>query len=341
VAAASVNEGQAGGLTGDAPSLPADEIFDETTPVPASVQPIPVDAGEEPGPDSVEEVEALEDVLAGQLEVPPAEHKPPPPRRSAKPSLPRAQKIKAKPWWETLFGDDFSRAYRPMTSSQVKREVDFIESALQLPQGSVILDLACGQGEICVELSQRGYSVVGYDLSVYQLAMAGDNAQIAKQKINFLQGDMREMAFDQMFDAVLCWDTSFGYFEEEKNLDVLRRVKAALKPSGRFLLDVLNRDFVAREAPYNHWFEGDGCVCMDDMSMDWITNRLRVKRSIILDDGRSKELEYSVRLYGLSDVGRMLHDVGFRVSGVSGDVCTKGAFFGPSSRRIIMEAGKP
>jgi cyclopropane fatty-acyl-phospholipid synthase-like methyltransferase len=251
------------------------------------------------------------------------------------------KKLRKKPWWETLFGDDFSRAYRPMTQTQLTREVDFILDQLQVQPGSVILDLGCGQGEICVELARRGYSVVGYDLSVFQLAMAGDNAQQAKQKINFLQGDMREMAFDQMFDAVICWDTTFGYFEEDKNQDVLRRIKNALKPNGRLLLDVMNRDFAAREAPMNHWFEGDGCVCMDDMSLDWITNRLKVKRSIILDDGRSKELQYSTRLYTLSEVGRMLHDVGFRVAAVSGDVATRGAFFGPASRRIIIQAGKP
>src|SRR5690606_603526 len=146
------------------------------------------------------------------------------------------------------------RAYWPMTQRQLSREVDFILASLARPRGAVILALACGQGEICVALARRGYSVVGYDLSVYQLAMAGDNAQQAKQKINFLQGDMREMAFDEMFDAVLSWDTSFGYFEDEKNIDVLHRIKKALKPGGRFLLDVMNRDFAAREAPYNHWF---------------------------------------------------------------------------------------
>jgi SAM-dependent methyltransferase len=276
-----------------------------------------------------------------QPEIPPADRKPPPPRRSTRPALPKATNPRKKAWWETIFGDDFSRAYRPMSPSQLGREVDFILDGLNLPRGAVILDLACGQGEICVELARRGYSVVGYDLSVYQLAMAGDNAQQAKQKINFLQGDMREMAFEEMFDAVLCWDTSFGYFEDEKNVEVLHRIKKALKPGGRFLLDVMNRDFAAREAPYNHWFEGDGCVCMDDMSLDWITNRLRVKRSIILDDGRSKELQYSTRLYTLSEIGRILHEVGFRVSAVSGDVHTKGAFFGPHSRRIIIQAGKP
>ena len=112
---------------------------------------------------------------------------------------------------------------------------------------------------------------------------------------------------------------------------------------------MLNASARLEDGPYaetkmgipDHWFEGDGCVCMDDMSLDWITNRLKVKRSIILDDGRSKELQYSTRLYTLSEVGRMLHDAGFRVSAVSGDVTTKGAFFGPASRRIIISSGKP
>lgn len=307
--------------------------------------PAPAEAVAQQGPSSADtggsDPGIRSSVTTSAPPLPLSDRKPPPPRRTIKPTLPKVKQPRKKPWWETLFGDDFSRAYRPMSESQLRREVDFILEGLDVPPGAVILDLGCGQGEICVELSRRGYSVVGYDLSVYQLAMAGDHAQAAGQKINFLQGDMREMAFEQMFDAVISWDTSFGYFEEEKNMEVLRRIKKALKPNGRLILDVMNRDFAAREAPYNHWFEGDGCVCMDDMSMDWITNRLSVKRSIILDDGRSKELNYSTRLYNLSEVGRMLHEAGFRVAAVSGDVATKGAFFGPHSRRIIIQAGKP
>ena len=205
----------------------------------------------------------------------------------------------------------------------------------------MILDLACGQGELSVELTKRGYSVVGYDLSVFQLAVAGENAQEAQQKINFLQGDMREMAFDSMFDGICCWGSSFGYFEEEKNFELAERIFKALKPGGTLLLDVINRDFVAADSPRNIWFEGDGCVCMDDAQLDWINNRLKVKRSLILDDGRSKELNYAFRVYSLSEIGKILHDAGFRVSSVSGDIATQGAFFGPNSSRIIISAQKP
>jgi SAM-dependent methyltransferase len=39
-----------------------------------------------------------------------------------------------------------------------------------------VLDLACGNGHHTVELSSRGYGVVGFDLSLPQLAVAGDLA---------------------------------------------------------------------------------------------------------------------------------------------------------------------
>ena len=108
-----------------------------------------------------------------------------------------------------------------------------------------------------------------------------------------------------------------------------------------FLVDVVNRDFAAVQSPSSLWFEGDSCVCMDDMSVDFISSRLRVKRAIILDDGRTKECSYSIRLYTLHELGTLLHDVGFRVAEASGHPIMPGVFFGPNSPRIIILAQKP
>jgi ubiquinone/menaquinone biosynthesis C-methylase UbiE len=110
--------------------------------------------------------------------------------------------------------------------------VNFIEDSLGVEKGAVVLDLACGTGVHAVELASRGYSVVGFDLSLAMLARAADEAQDRGQKLNFLQGDMREMAFEEMFDGIYCWSTSFGYFDEEKNLDVLARAHRALAWAG-------------------------------------------------------------------------------------------------------------
>ena len=271
---------------------------------------------------------------------------PPPPRRPKPPrrpdsGRPRARRSLKRPWWEEIFGEDFTRAVPRISEKQIRREVDFIEESLGVAKGGVVLDLGCGSGHHAVELASRGYGVVGYDLSVYQLALAADVAQEREQKINFLQGDMREMAFEAMFDGIYCWNTSFGYFEEEKNAAVAERVFRALKPGGMFLIDIANRDFAAAYSPSQLWYEGDSCVCMDDMSVDFITSRLRVKRSVIFDDGRSRECVYSIRLYSLHELGKLLHDVGFRVTEASGQPSTPGVFFGELSPRLIVLAQKP
>jgi SAM-dependent methyltransferase len=271
---------------------------------------------------------------------PPPRRTPSPPQRpdSQRPSRKRALK---KPWWEDVFGEDFTRAIPRLSERQIAREVDFIEESLGVAKGGVVLDLGCGSGSHAVELATRGYGVVGYDLSVYQLALAADIAQEREQKINFLQGDMREMAFEETFDGIYCWNTTFGYFEEDKNVAVAERVFKALKPGGMFLVDVANRDYAAQYSPSQLWYEGDSCVCMDDMSLDFITSRLRVKRSLIFDDGRSRECVYSVRLYSLHEIGKILHDVGFRVTEASGHCATPGVFFGEISPRLLVLAQRP
>jgi SAM-dependent methyltransferase len=237
-----------------------------------------------------------------------------------------------------MFDDDMLRTVERLSDKQVISESIFIEDRLGLQKGAIILDLACGEGRHAVELTRRGYKVVGYDLSLAMLARAADEAEESSQKINFLHGDMREMAFESMFDGVYCWGMSFGFFEEDKNFQVIQRAHRALRPGGVLLLDVVNRDFVAARQPSMVWFEGEGCVCMDEMQIDFITSRLKVKRTVMLDDGRSREIDYSIRLYGLHELGKMLHDAGFKVLEVSGQIATPGVFFGSESPRSIILA---
>jgi SAM-dependent methyltransferase len=247
---------------------------------------------------------------------------------------------KGRLWWEDFFNDDYLRTMEKISDEQIAREVDFIEESLSIERGGAVLDLACGTGRHAVELACRGYEVVGFDLSLAMLARAGDEAQDRAAKLNFVQGDMREMTFDEQFDGIFCWNTSFGYFEEEKNALVVDRVHRALKAGGLFLLDVVNREFLVRQSPSLAWFEGDGCVCMDEMVVDFITSRMRVKRTMMLDDGRSREVEYSMRTYSLHELGKILHEHGFKVCEVSGRLATPGVYFGNESPRTIILAEK-
>lgn len=272
---------------------------------------------------------------AAPIVVPPVAALAPPPMNEA-----AANRKKNRPWWEELFNDDYIRTMAKVTDAQIAREVSFIEESLGCEAGAMILDLACGTGRHAVEMAARGYQVVGFDLSLAMLARASDEAQERKQKINFVQGDMREMTFEEMFDGVFSWNTSFGFFDEEKNAAVIAKVHRSLKKGGQFLLDVVNRDYLVRQSPSLAWYEGDGCICMDEMHVDFITSRMKVKRTIMMDDGRTKEIEYSIRVYALHELGKLLHDNGFRVAEVSGRTATPGVFFGCESPRTLILAEK-
>jgi SAM-dependent methyltransferase len=237
-----------------------------------------------------------------------------------------------------MFDDDFLRSVKRPTDRQVLVEASFIDDRLGLQKGAVILDLACGDGRHAIELTRRGYKVVGFDLSLAMLARASEEAEAAQQKMNFLHGDMREMAYESQFDGIYSWGMSFGYFEEEKNFAIVQKLHRALRPGGVLLLDVCNRDYIAPRQPNMVWFEGEGCICMDETNLDFITSRLKVKRTVMLEDGRTRELDYSIRLYGLNELGKLLHEAGFKVLEVSGQVATPGVFFGSEAPRCIILA---
>jgi demethylmenaquinone methyltransferase/2-methoxy-6-polyprenyl-1,4-benzoquinol methylase len=66
--------------------------------------------------------------------------------------------------------------------------------ALGLPTGSLVLDVACGTGDLCRELGDRGYRPVGVDLSVGMLAHARTTAPLVLA--DALAAPFRESSFD-------------------------------------------------------------------------------------------------------------------------------------------------
>jgi SAM-dependent methyltransferase len=228
-----------------------------------------------------------------------------------------------------------------MTPEQTLREVSFIRDALGPPPDGQVLDVGCGYGRHAIELGHRGLRVTGIDLSLPLLIRAADESQRRALSVNFVHADMREMAFDGQFDGAYCVLTTFGYFDEETNLRVASSICRALKPGGRFLLDTLNRDYIVSELPTRVWWEGDGCVVLEEVDFNFHTSRVMVRRSSVFQDGRQVEHEISIRAYSLHELGKLLRQAGFRVLEVSGSLATKGQFFGAASRSILMLCERP
>jgi SAM-dependent methyltransferase len=253
----------------------------------------------------------------------------------------RSLQKRSKPWFEEVFDEDYLRTLPYMTAEQTAHEARFIQEALSPPKGGEVLDVACGYGRHALELAQHGFHVTGLDLSLPLLIRAADDAQKRGLAVNFVHADMREMTFNAQFDGAYCVLSSFGYFDEETNLRVASAICRALKPGGKFLLDILNRDYVVADLPSRVWWEGDGCVVLEEVDFNYHTSRVLVRRSVVFGNGRQTEQEISMRAYSLHEVGKLLRQAGLRVLQVSGGMAAKSRFFGASSRNIIAVCERP
>ncbi|MGE5180929.1 MAG: methyltransferase domain-containing protein [Acidobacteriota bacterium] len=281
---------------------------------------------------------------------------PPPAAHKAPPAPPPAQKkpvaaavaavitkepsrpARTKPWFVDLFDEDYLRTLPFLTPQATQAEAEFVIDTMSLAPGSQVLDLGCGYGRHAMELAARGIHVVGLDLSTPLLVRGGEEAHRRGLEINFVRGDMRELDFENQFDAAYCLFSTFGYFDDETNKKTLQNVARALKQGGKVLIEILNRDYVIADLPTRVWWEGDGCVVLEEVELNYFSSRIQVNRSVVFDDGRQLEQEISVRAYSLHEVGKLMHAAGFRVLEVSGGYQTRGRFFGNQSRHIIVLA---
>ncbi|MDR0298858.1 MAG: class I SAM-dependent methyltransferase [Streptococcaceae bacterium] len=98
-----------------------------------------------------------------------------------------------------------------------------------------ILELACGTGILSQKFAAAGYAITGVDLSAEML-------EIAKKRLpeaSFAQADMRELDYQESFDAVTCYSDSLCYLPDLSDLTkTFKGVYKSLRSGGSFLFDV-------------------------------------------------------------------------------------------------------
>lgn len=139
-----------------------------------------------------------------------------------------------------LFGPDYSRSYDAFYKEKdYSAEVDLLEGLFTRHSVHRVLDLGCGTGGHTIELTARGYDVVGVDRSPSMLAIARTKAGKAKVAPRFLCADVRSLILRERFDAVISMFAVVGYQHEDD--DVVRMfdvVDSHLVPGGLFVFDV-------------------------------------------------------------------------------------------------------
>jgi len=248
-------------------------------------------------------------------------------------------------WFLNFFNKIYYETYRPYQDEDRNyREACFIAKALDLPKGSRILDIGCGYARHAVYLAKMGYEVVGIDISDYLLNIARERVKEFGVKVDLVKKDMRALDYHEEFDGAYMFYTTFGYFSEEENREVINRVSRALKLGGRFLVDIWNKYRVIwrfvnqRSTEINRWHEVANYLVLEKSKFDLKTESLHAERAFIKNGKIIARKQFTIKTYSYGEMIEILNTANLKIVRAYGSY--DGTPFEISSPRLILVAEK-
>ena len=247
-------------------------------------------------------------------------------------------------WWRDPrchFGTLDESSHILADRSDLQAAIEFILLQLDLGKGARILDLCCGPGRYVVELARRGLDVVGIDLNEDYVALARRLAEQEGVTAEVLVGEMRGIPYSNRFDAVIYVGTSFGFFETEaEDRRAIESVAGALKPGGRFLLEMGNRDYLLKNFEATSSSENsDGSVTEVRRSFDYVRSRINTTFRRSASRGLFETWSHSWRAYTLAEVAGLLAHA--RLDLVNAFGGWRSEAYSVETRRMIVISERP
>jgi SAM-dependent methyltransferase len=245
------------------------------------------------------------------------------------------------PWYDD---DAFWEALEPFMSSKehdgrALAEVDDLERLLKPTPGAHILDLGCGAGHHSLELARRGYRMTALDRTSRYLDVARRKATEDGLQIEFVFGDMREYARPEAFDYVINMNTSgLSYFPDvDSDRQVASNVRASLRQGGKFVVQTVGKEVLARIFQKRDWQERDGVFFLQERNVardwSWMENRW-----VFIHGGSAREYQVTHRLYSGSGLCGLMRECGFSDVFAYGDL--RGSPYDAVAASLVVVATK-
>lgn len=116
--------------------------------------------------------------------------------------------------------------------SFVHRYGEAVLDMVDLPEGSRMIDLGCGNGALTAKLAEKGYDVIGIDDSAEMLQLAEE----LHPGIAFQKGDARSFDVDKKADGIFS-NAVFHWIDDSDQGRMLENIYAQLVDGGELVCE--------------------------------------------------------------------------------------------------------
>ncbi len=217
-----------------------------------------------------------------------------------------------------------SQVYDQMQEIDYKAFADYYQKMFKRfgISPELVLDLGCGTGNITIELANRGYDMIGLDVSEEMLEIAMEKAREQEKEILFLRQDMTEFELYGTVGAMVCALDGVNYLTEDGQLEsMLKLLHYYLDPGGIFIFD-LNTEYKYKNVLDGRTFVYD----TEDAYCTWSNEYDKEEKICYFDlnfflkneDGTyTRQDEYQEeRSYAVAEVEQIIENCGLTCLGV-------------------------
>ncbi len=162
--------------------------------------------------------------------------------------------------------ESLAAAYDDLQSADYAAWIDFYEAIFRKfgIRPELVLDIGCGTGNCTLPLAERGYNMIGLDLSEEMLGIATKKAKEKNLDILFLHQDMTAFELYGTVDAMICAMDGVNYLTEDGQVEkMLQLLHYYLNPGGLFIFDVNTEYKMQNRLSGNSFvYENDDVYCV-------------------------------------------------------------------------------
>ncbi len=195
--------------------------------------------------------------------------------------------------------------------------VSLIETRCHLKPPQRILDLGCGHGIHSFLLAQKGYSVVGIDISKPLIDYADKEFGLHSKNRKYIQNDMRRISYSNEFDVCTLLSGTFGFFSENENRELLQSINKSLSKNGYIFIMYISSN--RTDLNSKNWVEIDNGYQLSQTWFEQETSTFHSTIKLLLNNGdiiipmneKGYHANEAVRCYTPPEITSLLTNSGY------------------------------